>query len=107
MHLVVAERLSQAIPVLYSFRGADVFNNALGCTQIDARLSVRSCRSLVGREVRLVCRAVDICPIITGSTIQQMNTHKVDGTMKLPSEQFSGLEEKVPRTSIASCTSSM
>ena len=38
---------------------------------------------------------------VAGATKTRPITHNEDGIKKLPTEQFSGLEENVPRTSIA------
>jgi hypothetical protein len=38
---------------------------------------------------------------VAGATKRRPITHNEDGITKSPTEQFSGLEENVPRTSIA------
>jgi len=56
----IAERFSQAIPILHSVVGANMGENAFGGAEIYARLSISADRRLVGFEVGLIRGAINI-----------------------------------------------
>jgi hypothetical protein len=101
VELLVTKCISQAIPILHRLRSTNVGDNALGGTQFDARLSIRVNGSLIGFELGFIRRAANTCNDQVEELSLRRITHSVGGIDRSPIEQFSGLEEYVPRTSIA------
>ena len=101
MQLLVTKCVSQAIPIFHGLCGTNVGDNALGRTQFNARLSIRAYGSLIGFELGFICRAANICENRVEDLSPRRITHSEGGIDKSPMEQFNGLEEYVPRTSIA------